>query len=191
MTGAMMLPSSLPLVRFFAAPAAAKRGPAGPRPRSWPPTSRSGPDSRCSPRATPGCTAGRALVLARRTALAHRRHRPGPRRRVPVQSAEGTLPRCLPHPAELPLALLPAGRRRRLEARRAARALLPWLLLGADAVMFAVGVGSLVWMAGLTGVMVIEKTARQGRRLAPIVGAALMVWGAPGPPSARVGCRRR
>ncbi len=44
--------------------------------------------------------------------------------------------------------------------------------------MFAVGVGSLVWMAGLTGVMVIEKTARHGRRIAPVVGIALLVWGA-------------
>ncbi len=43
--------------------------------------------------------------------------------------------------------------------------------------MFAVGVGSLAWMAGLTGVMVIEKTARYGRRLAPIVGTVLLIWG--------------
>ena len=44
-------------------------------------------------------------------------------------------------------------------------------------VMFAVGVGSLVWMAGLTGVMVVEKTSRVGRRLVPVVGAALLLWG--------------
>ncbi|MGH2614669.1 MAG: DUF2182 domain-containing protein, partial [Thermomicrobiales bacterium] len=43
--------------------------------------------------------------------------------------------------------------------------------------MFAVGVGNLVWMAGLTGVMVIEKTMPWGRRLAPAVGALLIVWG--------------
>jgi predicted metal-binding membrane protein len=43
--------------------------------------------------------------------------------------------------------------------------------------MFAVGVGSLVWMAGLTGVMTIEKSASWGRRLVPSVGAALIVWG--------------
>ena len=29
----------------------------------------------------------------------------------------------------------------------------------------------------LTGVMVVEKTARWGRRLGPAVGAALLVWG--------------
>ncbi len=43
--------------------------------------------------------------------------------------------------------------------------------------MFAVGVGSLTWMAALTGVMLIEKTARQGRRLVPVVGASLLLWG--------------
>lgn len=45
-------------------------------------------------------------------------------------------------------------------------------------IMFAVGVGSLAWMAGLTGVMVIEKTSRFGRRLVPAVGTALLGWGA-------------
>jgi predicted metal-binding membrane protein len=43
--------------------------------------------------------------------------------------------------------------------------------------MFAVGVGQLAWMAGLTGVMVIEKTSRWGRRLTPVVGATLLIWG--------------
>jgi predicted metal-binding membrane protein len=44
--------------------------------------------------------------------------------------------------------------------------------------MFAVGVGNLVWMAALTGVMVIEKTMPWGRRLAPLVGVLLITWGA-------------
>jgi predicted metal-binding membrane protein len=44
--------------------------------------------------------------------------------------------------------------------------------------MFAVGVGHLAWMAGLTGVMVIEKTWRRGWQLAPLVGAVLLIWGA-------------
>ena len=44
-------------------------------------------------------------------------------------------------------------------------------------VMVAVGVGHLAWMAALTGVMVVEKTSRHGRRLAPLVGVALLVWG--------------
>ena len=43
--------------------------------------------------------------------------------------------------------------------------------------MFAVGVGSLVWMTALTGVMVIEKTMPWGRRLTPAVGALLVTWG--------------
>lgn len=43
--------------------------------------------------------------------------------------------------------------------------------------MFAVGVGSLAWMAALTGVMIVEKTSRYGRRLVPIVGAVLLAWG--------------
>jgi predicted metal-binding membrane protein len=45
-------------------------------------------------------------------------------------------------------------------------------------IMFAVGVGSLAWMAGLTGVMLIEKTSRFGRRLVPVVGIVLLAWGA-------------
>jgi len=44
--------------------------------------------------------------------------------------------------------------------------------------MFAVGVGSLAWMAALTGVMLIEKTAPRGRQLVPVVGIALIVSGA-------------
>ncbi len=44
--------------------------------------------------------------------------------------------------------------------------------------MFAVGVGSIAWMAALTAVMLVEKTSRYGRRLVPIVGIGLLVWGA-------------
>ncbi|MGH2531399.1 MAG: DUF2182 domain-containing protein [Thermomicrobiales bacterium] len=44
-------------------------------------------------------------------------------------------------------------------------------------VMFAVGVGNLFWMAALTGVMAIEKTVSWGRKLAPVVGAGLIAWG--------------
>lgn len=44
--------------------------------------------------------------------------------------------------------------------------------------MFAVGVGSLAWMAGMTGVMMIEKSFPWGRRLVPSVGTALILWGA-------------
>lgn len=41
-------------------------------------------------------------------------------------------------------------------------------------VMFGIGVGSLFWLAVLTGTMVIEKTTRWGRRLVPAVGVGLL-----------------
>jgi predicted metal-binding membrane protein len=41
-------------------------------------------------------------------------------------------------------------------------------------VMFAAGVAVLWWMAGLTAVMVYEKTGRYGRTLTPVVGVALL-----------------
>jgi predicted metal-binding membrane protein len=44
-------------------------------------------------------------------------------------------------------------------------------------VMFAAGVANLSWMAGLTAVMVYEKVGRHGQRLAPIVGVVLVAWG--------------
>ncbi len=42
-------------------------------------------------------------------------------------------------------------------------------------VMFGLGVGSLVSMAMLTGVMVVEKTFPGGRRLSPVIGIALLL----------------
>ncbi len=44
-------------------------------------------------------------------------------------------------------------------------------------VMFGVGVGSLVWLTVLTGVMVLEKTTRWGHTLTPYVGVALILLG--------------
>ena len=41
-------------------------------------------------------------------------------------------------------------------------------------VMFAAGVAVLWWMAALTAVMVYEKTGRHGRRLTPVIGFALL-----------------
>lgn len=43
--------------------------------------------------------------------------------------------------------------------------------------MFAIGVGSLALMAALTGVMLVEKTTRIGRRLVPVIGVVLLTWG--------------
>jgi predicted metal-binding membrane protein len=45
-------------------------------------------------------------------------------------------------------------------------------------VMFAVGVASLVWMAALTGVMVVEKTTPGGARSVPSTGWALLACAA-------------
>jgi predicted metal-binding membrane protein len=45
-------------------------------------------------------------------------------------------------------------------------------------VMFAAGVAVLWWMAALTAVMVYEKTGRHGRALTPVVGIALLVLAA-------------
>jgi predicted metal-binding membrane protein len=45
-------------------------------------------------------------------------------------------------------------------------------------VLFAAGVAVLWWMAALTAVMVYEKTGRLGSRLTPVVGAALLALAA-------------
>jgi predicted metal-binding membrane protein len=42
-------------------------------------------------------------------------------------------------------------------------------------VMFGVGVGGLAWMAGLTGVMVVEKAVPGGKHLTPFIGVALLL----------------
>jgi predicted metal-binding membrane protein len=43
--------------------------------------------------------------------------------------------------------------------------------------MFAAGVASLWWMAALTALMVYEKTGVAGSRAVPVAGAALLAWG--------------
>jgi predicted metal-binding membrane protein len=45
-------------------------------------------------------------------------------------------------------------------------------------VMFAAGVANLWWMAALTGLMVLEKTAPSGGRSVPASGLVLLGWGA-------------
>ena len=42
-------------------------------------------------------------------------------------------------------------------------------------VMFGIGQGSIVWMAVLTGLMVVEKTYPGGQRLRPLLGTALLL----------------
>ncbi|MBV8150299.1 MAG: DUF2182 domain-containing protein [Candidatus Eremiobacteraeota bacterium] len=41
---------------------------------------------------------------------------------------------------------------------------------------FAAGFASLWWMAALTALMVYEKTGKSGKRVVPVVGAVLIVW---------------
>jgi predicted metal-binding membrane protein len=45
-------------------------------------------------------------------------------------------------------------------------------------VLVAAGFAHLLWMAGLAAVMVYEKTGRHGQTLAPVVGVALLAWAA-------------
>jgi predicted metal-binding membrane protein len=45
-------------------------------------------------------------------------------------------------------------------------------------VMFAAGAASLIWMGALTALMVYEKTARRGARAVPLAGVALLIWAA-------------
>lgn len=44
--------------------------------------------------------------------------------------------------------------------------------------MFGVGIGSLAWMAALTGIMLVEKSALGGRWLSPVVGVAALLLAA-------------
>ena len=43
--------------------------------------------------------------------------------------------------------------------------------------MFAAGFANLVWMAALAAVMIYEKVGRHGRTLSPVVGVVLLAWG--------------
>ena len=45
-------------------------------------------------------------------------------------------------------------------------------------VMFAAGFANLIWMAVLAAVMAYEKAGRHGRALTPAIGVSLAVWGA-------------
>ena len=49
-----------------------------------------------------------------------------------------------------------------------------WALM---ALMLAVGVASLVWMGALAAAMYYERVGRHGRRLTPVLGVALIAWG--------------
>jgi predicted metal-binding membrane protein len=49
-----------------------------------------------------------------------------------------------------------------------------WALMG---LMLAVGVASLVWMGALAAVMYYERVGRHGRGITPVLGVALIAWG--------------
>lgn len=43
--------------------------------------------------------------------------------------------------------------------------------------MFGLGVGHLAWMAGLAGIMLLERTALRGLKVVPAVGVLFLIWG--------------
>jgi predicted metal-binding membrane protein len=45
-------------------------------------------------------------------------------------------------------------------------------------VMFGLGVGNVVWMAGLAGVMLLERISWSGRNVVRLLGAVMVAWGA-------------
>ena len=45
-------------------------------------------------------------------------------------------------------------------------------------VLFAAGTANLWWMAALTALMIVERTARRGRQAVPVAGVVLLSWGA-------------
>jgi predicted metal-binding membrane protein len=176
MLAAMMLPSSLPLVRLFARASAGQR-----RPRA----------------AMAAFLGGYALVWSAFGALAflfdlgvhaavdasawlHAREwllggavlaLAGAFQFTPLKDA--CLDRCR-HPGQFLMRYYERGAAGglRLGARHGAFCVgCCWALM---LVMFAAGVASLVWMALLTVVMVHEKTRPEGRRMVPVSGLALL-----------------
>ena len=182
MIAAMMLPTTWPLLAMFrritaARPDAGRLVAAGGDrlPRS------SGSCSACS-RMSP-TSALRALAVALGLAVAARldcrRRRAGGGGRVPVQRAQVPLPRAVPRAVRvrrLALAWRSAGLRGAADRRRPRR-VLRRLLLGADALMFVVGIGSVGWMLALAAViMAAEKNLPWGRRLRTPLGLGLLGW---------------
>jgi predicted metal-binding membrane protein len=176
MTAAMMLPSSLPLIRLFAQASASQ-----PRPQA----------------AMAGFLGGYAVVWAGLGAAAflvdagvHATIRSTPWLHAyewvlgggvlalagafQFSSLKESCLRQCRHPAAFLLRHYARGARGgfRLGARHGAFCVgCCWALM---LVMFAVGVGSLIWMALLTALMVHEKTRPLGARAVPVTGVALL-----------------
>jgi predicted metal-binding membrane protein len=179
MIAAMMVPSTLPLLRLFAAAATGQ-----PRPRA----------------AIAAFLAGYALVWTAFGWLAFvgdtMVHATVDRTPWLQQHdwliAGGTLAlagafqfsalkdRCLRCAAtrRLPAAPLRTRTSRGACARTPARPLLPRCCWALMLLMFAAGVANLWWMAGLTALMVYEKTGAGGRRAVPVAGIALLACAA-------------
>jgi hypothetical protein len=135
MIGAMMLPTVVPMVRLFVPvsarsprPAAARAAFFGAYVGVWGHVRPARP-ARRRRRAHPG----RPLVLASRPSRAGAGLDVGARGRIPVHPSQERMPDRLPKPREFSAPALPARPCGRLAARRAPRAVVPGLLLGADA----------------------------------------------------------
>ena len=191
MLGAMMLPTTVPMARMFVAVSARQPRPgAGPRGvRGVVPPGLGGlragrpgrghAGARAGRTTGPGCEEHEPLILAATLVLA------GLYQLSPLKDA------CL-RACRSPLSIIGSRYRRgaaggwRVGLAHALNCLgCCWALM---LVMFATGVGSLLWMLALTAVMVAEKTSRAGARLVRADrGRAGRVRGAArGPDAARV-----
>lgn len=179
MIAAMMLPSSLPLIRLFAVASSGQ-----PRPRAAMAAFLGGYGlvwTTFGALAFAGDTVVHAIV-DRSPWLASR---PGLIAGIVLMTAgafqfTGLKDRCL-HRCRHPGAFILRHYRRgpaaafRLGRRHGVFCLgCCWALM---LLMFAAGVASLWWMATLTALMVYEKTAASGRRSVPVSGVLLLVWG--------------
>ena len=135
MIAAMMLPSTLPMVRLFAAASTSQERPGETQAAFlagylvvWTCVRSARLHGRHGVASPGGCHA-----VARRASLADRRFGALARRCLPVLQGQGPVPLGMPAPRRLPPRALPARRRTGVPARSGTWAVLLGLLLGADA----------------------------------------------------------
>ncbi len=111
------------------------------------------------------------------SSAAPRRRDPDRRRYLSTDANQGRVPQALSNAAGVSDVAL--ARRRGRRARHGAEAwrVLPRLLLGADDVLFVVGVMNLVWVAALTIFVLVEKLGPAGVVIARVAGVAMIVAG--------------